>query len=43
MNKGDTLEWMITQAYNPTDAMVNLQFNNSTFVGFMIAPGYTPA
>jgi hypothetical protein len=43
MTKGDTLEWEMTQAYNPTDATVALQFTNSTFVGLMIAPGYTAA
>jgi len=43
MTKGDTLEWMMAQAYNPTDATVTLQFRNSTFVGLMIAPGYTAA
>jgi len=34
---------LMTQAYNPTDATVTLQFTNSTFVGTMIAPGYTTA
>jgi len=43
MTKGDTLEWQMTQAYNPTDATVTLQFTSSTFVGLMIAPGYTAA
>jgi len=43
MTKGDTLEWEMAQAYNPTDATVTLQFSNSTFVGLMIAPGYTAA
>jgi len=41
MTKGDTLEWEMAQAYNPTDATVTLQFTSSTFVGLMIAPGYT--
>jgi len=43
MAKGDTVEWEMAQAYNPTDATVTLQFSNSTFVGLMIAPGYTAA
>jgi len=30
MTKGDTLEWEMAQAYNPTDATVTLQFSNST-------------
>jgi len=42
MTKGDML-WIMTQAYNPTDATVTLQFSNSTFVGLMITPGYTAA
>jgi len=43
MTKGDTLEWEMAQAYNLTDATVTLQFTGSTFVGLMIAPGYTAA
>jgi len=43
MTKGDTLEWQMAQAYNTTGSAVTLQFNNSTFVGLIIAPGYTAA
>jgi len=41
LTKGDTLQWNMSQAYNPTSANVTLQFVGSTFLGFMIAAGYT--
>jgi len=43
LTKGDTLQWNMAQAYNPTSASVTLQFTGSTFLGVMIAPGYTAA
>jgi len=43
VNAPYAFSWYQNTAYNPTDATVTLQFTNSTFVGLMIAPGYTAA